>query len=97
MVVVLHLDNDKILDIRITCLCLYRKELSLILDLVTTETHVSIRVYQNNSFFLDLACIFIWHVYWPYKVPCKISVLGPQIPCMATTFCKWILTIKNVI
>ena len=65
---VLHLDNDKILDIRITCLCLYRKELSLILDLVTTETHVSIRVYQNNSFFLDLACIFIWHVYWPYKI-----------------------------
>ena len=45
------------------------------------------RVGCPNIIFLpDLASIFIWHVYWPYKVP-----------HMAITFCKWILIIKKVI
>ena len=61
------------------------------------KKNVFTRVSKNLFFFSDWACIFIWHVYWPYKVPCKISDLWPERPRMATTFCKWILTIKKVI
>ena len=44
--------------------------------------------FPKKIFFLNWAPIFIWHVYWSYKVPCKISALWPQWPCMATRFCK---------
>ena len=61
------------------------------------KSSMQFRVYQNYFFFSDWACIFIWHVYGPYKVPCKISDLWPQRPRMATTFWEWIPTIKKVI
>ena len=43
------------------------------------------------SFFSQIEPVFLYgmsHVYWPYKVPCKISDLWPQYPQVAAPFCK---------